>query len=209
MDVQPVTVGVISVAARKMPASKSTNLRDPFAGGYLGVTLAAAEEGVKISTVTPKSAAAKAGLKVNDLVLAIAGTAVESMEALQTTLQKYKPGDVVAVRIKRGDEELDLDAKLGKRPPARADIQNNMGSELSQRRAGFPDILQHDSVVKPKDCGGPLVDLDGKVIGINIARAGRAESFAVPAEVIRPLLPELMSGRLAPRPAAEAVPTSK
>jgi chorismate mutase-like protein len=73
-----------------------------------------------------------------------------------------------------------------------------MGRALSSRRTGYPTILQHDSVVKPADCGGPLVDLDGKVIGLNICRAGRVESWAIPAEVIKAVLPELKSGRLAP-----------
>jgi serine protease Do len=200
IDSQPVSVGVISVAARKMAVSRSAKLRDPAAGGYLGVSLEPAEKGVKISDIQPGSAAAKAGLKINDLVLSVAGKSVESIEALQQALQKHKPGDLVAVHIKRSDEVRDIEAKLGKRPPERADIQNSMGSELSLRRFGFPNILQHDSVVKPHDCGGPLVDLDGKVIGINIARAGRTESYAIPAEVIQPLLPELMSGRLAPHP---------
>jgi serine protease Do len=198
MDARPVTVGVISVAARKVPASRTP--KSLAAGGYLGVSLEAARKGVLISDIQPGSAAAKAGLKVNDLVVAVAGQSVETIESLQQALLKFKAGDVVAVHIKRSDAERDIQAKLGKRPPERADVQNNMGSELSQRRFGFPNILQHDSVVRPRDCGGPLVDLDGKVIGINIARAGRTESYAVPAEVIQPLLPELMSGRLAPRP---------
>ncbi len=158
------------------------------------------DEGVRISEIYPGSAAAKAGLKANDLVLSVAGKAVHTADAIREALQKYKPGDLVAVHIKRSDEERDIHARLGKKPPERSDMQNNMGSELSQRRFGFPNILQHDSVVKPGDCGGPLVDLDGKVIGINIARAGRTESYAIPAEVIQPLLPEMMSGRLAPRP---------
>jgi serine protease Do len=74
-----------------------------------------------------------------------------------------------------------------------------MGSVLSNRTNGFPVVLQHDSVVLPTDCGGPLVDLQGRVIGINIARAGRVESDAVPSETIRPLLADLMSGKLAPK----------
>ena len=209
MEARPVTVGVISVAARKVNVSRFSKNREIVAGGYLGVSLDdALQEGVRILEVYPGSAAAKAGLKVNDVVLAIAGKSIHTIEALKDTLQKYKPGDMVAVHIKRSDEVRDLQAKLGKRPPERADVQNSMGSELSQRRFGFPNILQHDSVVKPRDCGGPLVDLDGKVIGINIARAGRTESYAVPAEVIQPLLPELMSGRLAPQP-EPMVTTSK
>jgi serine protease Do len=58
--------------------------------------------------------------------------------------------------------------------------------------------LQHDTVIRPADCGGPLVDLDGKAVGINIARAGRTESYAIPAEDVIALIAELKSGRLAP-----------
>src|SRR5439155_21464335 len=76
--------------------------------------------------------------------------------------------------------------------------QERMGSDLSNRRGGFPFILQHDTVLKPKDCGGPLVDLDGKVVGINIARAGRTESYAIPSEKVQALLEDLNSGKLAP-----------
>src|SRR5207244_2687877 len=53
------------------------------------------------------------------------------------------------------------------------------------------------------DCGGPIVDLNGRVIGINICRAGRTESWAVPGEVVLPLLADLMSGKLAPPSAVE------
>src|SRR5207248_917322 len=70
-----------------------------------------------------------------------------------------------------------------------------MGSDLSQKRTGYPTILQHDTVIKPTDCGGPLVDLDGRVVGINIARAGRVESYALPTEVVVPLLADLMTGK--------------
>ena len=75
-----------------------------------------------------------------------------------------------------------------------------MGSALSSRRVGYSTILQHDSVVRPADCGGPIVDLDGHVIGINICRAGRTESWAVPSEVVEAVLADLKSGKLAPPP---------
>jgi S1-C subfamily serine protease len=88
-------------------------------------------------------------------------------------------------------------------------IQNNMGSKLSDRRTGFPNILQHDTVLRPEDCGGPLVELDGKAVGINIARAGRTESYAIPSDVVRTLVPELKSGKLAPKPVAAPDPTVK
>jgi S1-C subfamily serine protease len=77
-------------------------------------------------------------------------------------------------------------------------IQNAMGGDLSGRRSGFPAVLQTDMVLSPKDCGGPVVDLDGNVLGISIARAGRVETWVLPGENIRPLLADLKAGKFAP-----------
>jgi serine protease Do len=194
----PVAVGVVSVAARTLPAKEVTRPVIIANSGYLGIGLDPHKDGPRITNVQPDSAASKAGLKVDDHLLFLNGKRMDDPESVIATLSHSKPGDVVALKIKRGDEELDIKAKLDKRPVDRGDFQNRMGSELSDRRTGFPTFLQHDTVLKPHDCGGPLVDLDGKVIGINIARAGRVESYAIPAEAIQPLLDDLKSGKLAP-----------
>ena len=36
-------------------------------------------------------------------------------------------------------------------------------------------------MLQPWLCGGPLVNLDGEAIGLNIARAGRVTTYALPA----------------------------
>jgi serine protease Do len=41
--------------------------------------------------------------------------------------------------------------------------------------------------------GGPLLDLDGRCIGMNIARANRAESFAIPVEELRDVISRLLN----------------
>jgi serine protease Do len=194
----PLAIGVVSVAARAM--RKDKNAEDELKGGFLGIGLDPSEdEGARISHVMPGTAAAKAGLKVNDTIVAIAGNTITNEAALISTLRRYKPGDIVRVRVKRGEKELKFRVTLGRRPESdRADFQNRLGSDLSKRRTGFPVILQHDAILKPSDCGGPLVDLDGNVIGINIARAGRTESYAIPAEEIPALLKDLSDGKLPP-----------
>jgi serine protease Do len=193
-------VGVVSVASRKIPTGKG-GFKPSSKSGYLGVGLedAPKDGGAKIAQILPKTPAFEAKLKVNDIITAVDDHPIKDSESLVKTLQKFKPGDTVNLKVQREEEQLELKVKLGKRPADRADFQNNMGSELSKRRDGFPIILQHDSVVKPADCGGPLVDLEGRVIGINIARAGRVESWAIPSEAIQPLLADLMSGKLAPK----------
>jgi serine protease Do len=201
---EPVAIGVVSVAARAVKAIAMPAPTPPPNSGFLGIQLGP-DGSAKIATVTPKSAAEKAGLKAGDLVLSVAGRAIEDAETLVRTIQRFKAGETVTLKVKRESEEVEIKAKLDKRPSSlgglnRGDFQNRMGSALSERKGGFPAILTHDQVIKPTDCGGPLVDLDGKAVGINIARAGRTESYALPSEVVQALLPELKSGKLAPPP---------
>ncbi len=190
----PVAFGVVSVPAREVKGAKFTPT--VVGGGYLGVALDLEFAGVKIQEVLPGTPAQKAGLKNDDQILSINGQAVQNSDEFLAIVSKGKVGDDVKLKIVRNEKEQDLKITLGTRPgqkggKSRGDVQNSMGSKLSDRRTGFPIILQHDSVLKPTDCGGPLVNLDGKVLGINIARAGRTESYAIPSEAVRPLLERL------------------
>ena len=209
---EPVAIGVLSVAARTVrlrdlpPPTPSAN------AGFLGVSLEEDNGGARIVQVSPKSAAEKAGLKVGDVVTLIAQTPIIDSETMVNTIQRHKPGDTVPIKFRRGTQVGEVQATLEKRPPDNAfdrrDYQNRLGSTLSNRRGGFPQVLQHDMALKPFDCGGPVVDLDGKAIGINIARAGRVESYAIPAEAVQRLIPDLQSGKLAPPPRPTSQPAT-
>jgi serine protease Do len=200
----PAAVGVISVASRNLPTSKGgMNLAqgDLSKIGYLGVSLEQGDGHPVVKQIMPDTPAAKVGLKEDDLIIELNTIPMGDPEQFSKEIGKHKPGDTVTLKVRRGDEEMTLSPKLARRPPSmlRGEMQNRMGSELSSRRWGYPTILQHDSVVKPQDCGGPIVDLDGRVIGINICREGRTSSWAVPSEVLQPLLLDMMSGRLPPK----------
>jgi serine protease Do len=193
----PVAVGVISVAARPYKAGDQHLLNAN--GGFLGVGLDEADGGARIKSVMPGGPAQKAGLKADDVVIQVNKKKVLGMESFQDVVGRHKPGAEITLKVKRNKEVLELKAKLVRRPPQLAgNPQELMGSPLSNRRGGFPMILQHDGVLLPRDCGGPLVDLDGKVLGINIARAGRTETYAIPADAVRGLLADLMGGNLRP-----------
>ena len=69
-----------------------------------------------------------------------------------------------------------------------------MSGETSQRRSRFDRVIQHDAPLRPNAMGGPVLDLDGNVIGINIARGGRVKSYAVPVDKLRPLLGDVSAG---------------
>ena len=188
----PLAVGVVSVQTRPIPRRS----------GILGVLLGDDERGPRVDRVFPKSGAAMAGILVNDVVKSINGEPTKTRPELIRAIRQFGPEDEVIVGILRGKKELSLKATLSARVesmrPDRGAMQNQLGSKLSKRRYGFPTALQHDAVLRPKDCGGPLIDLDGRTIGFNIARGGRTESYAIPAPIVVTLLYDLMSGNLAP-----------
>lgn len=196
--VEPVAVGVVGAGPRTI--SPPYRGKVPLAeSGFLGVQLASGATRATIGSVTKDSAAEKAGIQSNDTILQVEGNDIIDQETLINTLQTYRTGDKVRIKLERDGKTLELSATLGKRTADllkggnRGDFQNQMGSALSDRRSGIPRFLQTDAVVKPRDCGSPVVDLDGHVIGLMIARAGRTESHVIPAETVKELLPILVA----------------
>lgn len=207
-----VAVGVLSASIRKLPPPDAFNDEGLIINhnrGYMGIRLDLADPkdndgktiGAKITEVTKDTPAAKAGFKEKDLIVAVGKTRVHSRVALQEMLENYRPGEGVTITVQREGVEKQMKLTLAAvpvDPRDRSRIQNAMGGELSGRRTGFPAIIQTDMVVDPKHCGGPVVDLDGNVLGINIARAGRVETWILPSENIRPLLEDMKAGKFAP-----------
>ena len=68
---------------------------------------------------------------------------------------------------------------------------NRMGGDVSERAEAFELAIQHDTVLEPSQCGGPLVNLEGKAVGVNIARAGRVASYALPAALVKRIIEQL------------------
>ncbi|HBE96735.1 MAG TPA: hypothetical protein DDW68_06150, partial [Verrucomicrobiales bacterium] len=65
------------------------------------------------------------------------------------------------------------------------------GGKLSKRRNDFPRTLYHDQVLKPQNCGAPLINRKGEVVGLNIARALRHRSLAIPAKTVNEVAKKL------------------
>ncbi|WP_254512525.1 S1C family serine protease [Anatilimnocola floriformis] len=187
LEVDPVAIGVVSVGARKIAAPS----------GAMGVQLDQKDDVARIEKVMPDSAAERAGVLAGDTVLKVNEKEIKGRQNLIETVRNFMPGERINLLVKRGDKEMTLTVTLGNLAQLfsgghdRADFQNNLGGQLSERKAGFSSAVQHDTVLKPTDCGGPIVDLDGKCLGINIARAGRVESYFLPASLVRQVVDKL------------------
>jgi photosystem II stability/assembly factor-like uncharacterized protein len=90
--------------------------------GWLGVVGETATGGAKITQVTGESPAAKAGVKVGDLVSALAGKPVKDYDDLLQRLRQMRVGDKVKIEVQREGKKEEVEATLGTRPaePARA-----------------------------------------------------------------------------------------
>jgi S1-C subfamily serine protease len=67
------------------------------------------------------------------------------------------------------------------------------------------EIIQTDAAINPGNSGGPLLDLTGRVIGVNTAifspsRASAGIGFAVPVDTVRLVVPSLIERGYFPHP---------
>jgi serine protease Do len=195
MEDVPVAVGIVSVPRRPIPPEK----------GVLGVQLSDGSPGPRVTFIVPNSPASQAGLRTGDLIVQAGDQRIKDSQSFDHLIHKFAPGDTVNVVVLRESREISVRTVLG-RPVgtqmSRGYWMNRMSGRMSQRRAGFPQAIQHDTVLDPEMCGGPVVNLSGQAVGLNIARAGRVETYAVPADVVKTLIRDLRSGHGVPAESA-------
>lgn len=71
-----------------------------------------AERGVRFEAIREASSAARAGVKAGDVLTRWNGKEIEDVEQWTALLGAHKPGDEVSIVVKRGDQLLELKAKL-------------------------------------------------------------------------------------------------
>ncbi len=69
-------------------------------------------EGIYISEIENRGAADKAGLQVKDILLAFEEVKLNSSNELYEQLARHRPGDIVHLKIKRGDSLLNMKVTL-------------------------------------------------------------------------------------------------
>ncbi len=79
-------------------------------------------------------------------------------------------------------------------------VISSLGRTLSRDDSGFQiaEVIQTDAAINPGNSGGPLLDSQGKVIGVNTAIASTSGvnsgvGFAVPVDILKRVVPELIA----------------
>ena len=187
-DADMLGIGVLSVLPRSLRESDRA---------FLGIGLESSEKGIRVLRLFPGTPAEKAGLTPGDIITELDGKTYSSVPDFINAVSSLNPGDRIKLSALRDNNVASYDIKLGSRPEVpmprtgRFERMNNMGTRLSDKRDGYPNAFQHDIPIEPEMCGGPVVDLDGNVLGVNISRAGRVKTYAVPATVLKQIISEL------------------
>jgi putative serine protease PepD len=109
--------------------------------------------------------------------------------------------------VRVGDSVIAIGHPFGLDRTATAGIVSGVGREI-RAPDGFQieEAIQTDAPINPGNSGGPLLDLRGRVVGVNaqIATAGNRGNvgigFAVPANTVRDVVPRLSRGEPIVRP---------
>jgi putative serine protease PepD len=130
---------------------------------------------------------------------------------------RVNPGDAAALKplsfapsskVAVGDTAIAIGYPLGLDRTATAGIISGLGREI-QAPNGYriDNVLQTDAPINPGNSGGPLLDAQGRVIGINsqIATAGGGSGnvgigFAVPSDTVQEIVPKILTGETIKRP---------
>jgi putative serine protease PepD len=83
---------------------------------YLGVGIASASNGVKLTEVRTGTPAAQAGLQTGDVVTAVNGKQVRAADELGTAIDAKKPGDRVSITYTRNGASHTVTVTLAERP---------------------------------------------------------------------------------------------
>jgi len=74
-------------------------------------------EGVVIRSMEPGGPAERAGMKVLDVVLEISGKSTRTVPQLLARIAELPPGSSIKVKIVRAGHDVEMDVRVGKRPP--------------------------------------------------------------------------------------------
>ncbi len=164
-------------------------------GAALGVRLEDRSRKAQIQSVFPDKAADRAGLLAGDVILEVDGAKIGRTRDLQDKIFSHDPGDTVTLLIERSGVRETLEVRLGYQSDIFDLIDRNqlLSGPTSRRRSGYAEVLQHDIPLSPTAMGTPLLDIEGRAIGLNIARIDRVTTYALPAGLVKERLAKILA----------------
>ena len=174
---RPIILGTLGVLDRTVPMT----------GGKLGISLDRGTSSPTIRETIQGGAAERAGMRPGDVVAEINGEEIETSDEVAAILKYKQAGEAIEITVVRNNKTKTFSVVLseGAQVPNKIEVEeSDFDDGVSRRSTGFSNVFQHDGPIQPQHCGGLLIDLEGKAIGLNIARFSRVETFAIPSNLL-------------------------
>lgn len=179
----PLALGVVSVRKRTIHQENAV----------LGVQLSNKHDSPFVVSVVVGSGAEAAGIREGDVIKELDGKPMSAQREVLDYLRSVPAGNRIGIVVERDGNQVAMQAQMMDLARSLLDpTEMEVNGRISARSTGFRDVIQHDTVLAPSDCGGPLIDVDGNAVGMNIARAGRVCSYALPARVVAASVEEML-----------------
>lgn len=220
-----VNVYVRSVAARRRG---SPFLDDPFFRRFFGEEFGLPQERMQSSLGSGVIVSPDGLIVTNNHVIQSEGEAnvkvalADSREFEARVILKDERTDLAVLRIESPEKDFpylsfadsdalevgDIVLAIGNPFGVGQTVTSGIVSALARTRVGVSDyqfFIQTDAAINPGNSGGPLVDMAGRVVGINTAIFSRSGGsmgigFAIPANMVRVVVNSALQGGKVKRP---------
>jgi Do/DeqQ family serine protease len=216
--VRRVTPAVVTVSAAKTVENRNPLMNDPFFRRFFGPQFGMPNEQRSLGSgaIVDSSGLVVTNNHVVDGADQVKVSLADKREFAVDIVLKDPRTDLAVLRIKDGKERFpvldfsnsdelqvgDVVLAVGNPFAVGQTVTHGIVSALARTQVGVSDyqfFIQTDAAINPGNSGGPLVDMTGKVVGINTAifsRSGGSQGigFAIPANMVRIVVASAKSG---------------
>ncbi len=170
----PIAFGVVGVPERNLPGPFVTHAK--HRAGRLPLLFGeSTDQGLAVRRLG--ECAFTAGIRTGDVIRSIAGKQIRGPGDLAQCVADRVAGEQVSVRLNRQEKLLEFVLELA-------------GKDNPRSTQGFPTFFEHDIPLHRRQCGGPVVDLDGDLVGVTVCPSAYG-CMAIPSTCIRRLFEEM------------------
>jgi 2-alkenal reductase len=197
---------VINVYAQVSPAVVCITAPDQF-GSCIGSGFIIDHEGYVVTNNHVATAAADVLVNLADdrtVPAEVIGVdpgsdlAVLKIDVLPEELTAVQLGESSALRV--GQRAIAIGNPFGLERTVTTGVISSLGRTLPRDDSDFQlaQVLQTDAAINPGNSGGPLLDSQGRVIGVNTAirsltGVNSGVGFAIPVDIVSRVVPELIA----------------
>ncbi len=194
--IEPSVVGIQTTIHALSPIGESAWFEPEIRAMSQGSGVIVDSSGYILTNAHVISQAAQGGVTVqlSDGRIIQSATIVGIDPVTDLAVLKINAGDLTAAKwgdssaLEVGDLVLAVGSPYGLQETVTEGIISAKNRKVGIENVGYEDFLQTDAAVNPGNSGGPLVNMNAEVVGINTAIVGHASQgigFAIPSDLAK------------------------